>query len=94
MTEEKFDPEKLSPVVKDMKHYIKVMHNALAYVNSAMSQLRRTCEHHIVRDEDSAVCQICGEDFGWWCPESPDHKCEYPDGEEVCRFCGQPDERK
>ena len=41
-----------------------------------------------------ASCAICGQDFGWWCPKSPDHYCHYENGEYGCDYCGEPDERK
>jgi hypothetical protein len=28
-------------------------------------------------DYAGADCVICEKDFGWWCPESPDHACHY-----------------
>lgn len=43
----------------------------------------------------SASCAVCGEDFGWWCPKSPTHYCEYDENNIYgCKYCGQPDERK
>lgn len=33
----------------------------------------------------SAICAICGERLGWWCPNSPDHVCHY-EGQE-CLEC-------
>lgn len=42
-----------------------------------------------------AYCKACGKDFGWWCPESPDHICHYDKGDsDQCDFCGMPSERK
>lgn len=56
-----------------------------------------------------ATCVICGKDLGWWCPKSPNHICHYeydytkrgyltPEGgyscEELCKYCGNPSERK
>lgn len=47
-------------------------------------------------DDDccSAYCAVCGHDFGWWCPKSPDHYCHYDKGDYGCDYCGEPDERK
>lgn len=47
----------------------------------------------------SAVCSICNENYGWWCPDSPTNACDYgqEDGEydeDCCRYCGKPEERK
>ena len=50
--------------------------------------------HEGQEDDDCCFCScaICGEDFGWWCPKSPNHICEYKYG--GCIYCGEPDERK
>ena len=48
-----------------------------------------------VSDCCSASCAICGEDFGWWCPKSPTHYCEYDESDTYgCKWCHEPDERK
>ena len=44
-------------------------------------------------DSESGACWICGKDFGWYCPDSPNHACEYSQ-EEGCIYCNQPEERK
>jgi hypothetical protein len=51
------------------------------------------CTHVYQKDGDSAVCAICEEYGGWWCPDSNDHVCQYTDGE-GCDYCGQPEERQ
>lgn len=50
----------------------------------AAADLRNDCKHKIlVREPDqyghygSAECEGCFEDFGWYCPEAPDHRCHY-----------------
>lgn len=51
-------------------------------------------------DGDSAtvLCVICGENLGWFCPESETKLCEYVGGtdpaHDECFHCGQPEERK
>jgi len=55
-------------------------------------------KHKIVRDScfhEMAECAICGCLVGgWYCPDSPDHLCDYEEKEGVpryhCRYCGQP----
>ena len=38
-----------------------------------------------------ASCAICGEDFGWWCPKSPTHYCEYDESDTYgCEWCCEP----
>jgi len=41
-----------------------------------------------------ALCAICGQHFGWWCPKSPDHLCHYSKSEDDCDYCHMPMERK
>jgi len=52
---------------------------------------------------ESGICWICGKEFGWYCPDSPKHICEYRlikdfNGveyyDESCTYCHQPGERK
>ena len=58
------------------------------------------CDHvEIIERNESAVCKACGDNLGWYCPDSPNHLCDYDQGDETynpdhCRYCGQPDERK
>lgn len=43
------------------------------------------------------VCIICGEHFGWFCPEAPDKSkpyCTYETKRYGCDHCGMPRERK
>lgn len=45
----------------------------------------------------SAYCAICDKNFGWWCPDSPTHYCEYDPTNfqgEWCKWCRNPEERK
>lgn len=70
-------------------------------LNAQLKELKHDCKcyEHIINKNDCAVCDVCGEYFGWWCPESPDHVCDYnqKDGsydEDNCRYCGDPEERK
>ena len=49
--------------------------------------------HFIEKKDDSAVCDTCGKDMGWWCPNSPNHYCDYSVGE-CCNYCNEPEERK
>ena len=85
--EEKFDKKKVHPTVWLIKE-------AIGKAQLALSAFIKECSHHLVRDGESVCCQICGEDYGWWCPKSPDHKCHYSVDEDACDFCGEPSERK
>lgn len=85
--EEEFDLDKLHPSVRWMQETI-------GNAQAAFAAFQASCKHHIVRFGGAARCQICGQDFGWWCPNAPDHFCAYLQGEEQCRYCGEPNERK
>lgn len=65
------------------------------------TKLQNQCTDHVAtplnRDDltcSGAVCAICMDHLGWFCPESPNHLCDYPDDDECCTHCGQPEERK
>ena len=83
-----------------LKKQIEKLRAEIAEKEIALEDLISSCEHeHIKKNYDSAECNTCGEDFGWWCPKSPDHICDYEkeDGEydwDSCRYCGHPEERK
>ncbi len=41
---------------------------------------KKECPHEVIQEPlylDSALCGICGVDFGWYCPTSPDRLCHY-----------------
>lgn len=82
------------------KQRIEQIEKAIAELNHELQTIKLFCDHDIVKtDWDSAQCDICKEDFGHWCPDSPTHFCDYDqeDGsydEDCCRYCGNPEERK
>lgn len=64
-------------------------------LKNEMWELLRSCPHsERERKHESVYCIGCGKCFGWACPDAPNDYCEYPDGEENCRYCGDPEERK
>jgi hypothetical protein len=87
VSERELTPDERRTEIAALRAKIEVMQMEAA-------ELAMDCPHNIVQNGDSAECDICGDDFGWWCPTSPDHRCDYPDGSEYCRHCGEPDERK
>lgn len=52
-------------------HYLKINDSNLYY------EKRKECKHIVIQKNESAVCDICEDHFGWHCPESPDHTCHY-----------------
>ena len=57
------------------------------------TRLKQVCTHVYAQKYDSAVCVICENHAGWWCPDGPNNTCEY-DHDEWCIHCGDPEERK
>ena len=63
----------------------------------AHKELRDAYDAHksiIEKHHSSARCPICLKDFGWWCPKSPTHTCDYSPpgdydflGDTVRAFC-------
>jgi hypothetical protein len=91
----------LSP--SERKERIRVMKSAQENLSLALMVLSQDCPHIILEkqpedfggwpDYGAAECDICGQSFGWYCPDSPDRYCHYKVGEN-CIYCGDPDERK
>jgi hypothetical protein len=80
---------------RELKEAIEQLRAQISELNRKLWTLEEECPHDIQRHYNSMHCVICGEDFGWWCPNSPDHYCHYDKGnDDSCDYCGQPDERK
>jgi len=73
-----------------LKNLKKAAHEA----GQAFWAAHEACKHVVGKRASWAVCFVCGQDFGWWCPKSASGICSYHEGDENCRRCGQPDERK
>jgi len=71
------------------------MRHQLQFIDREIALLQDACLHQIVQDAltTAAYCLVCGKRFGWWCPASSNHCCEYIDDEE-CIHCGAPEERR
>lgn len=79
--------------------YTKKIDDLRDYVNKNQQTLYKLisdCNHLIVNfgNYETAICDICGTSFGWYCRESPTKYCQYKAGAESCMYCGQPYERK
>jgi len=84
---------------RKLKQKIKELREEVKTVQGSLSKLLDKCGHNIIKKGESAVCVICDQNLGWWCPGSPDYICEYFDSNEMCFseyciFCHQPSERK
>jgi hypothetical protein len=82
---------------RQQKAYAKKIDLLRRYINDnqqILHRLIRKCQHLIVRRIDSAICDICGTNFGWYCEKSPTKYCDYKAGSEFCIHCKISDERK
>lgn len=74
--------------------------SAKAILDSAELQYRRlkaNCNHLYQPVSESAVCLVCNDRGGWWCPGSSNGLCEYGPNDpcnDWCIHCGEPEERK
>lgn len=66
-------------LAEDVKEMVKDDDNFLNIILDSLNDAeRQSCPHFsIKRSHDSCVCIDCEKDFGWWCPDSPDHMCYY-----------------
>ena len=92
----------------DIKNEINLLKNELQEnrkaffsIQNKIENLECNCKHKDLKltNYDTAICEICGKHFSWYCPTSPTLECDYEqdDGsydEDSCRYCGGPEERK
>lgn len=83
------------------KKYIKKLENIIKSEREKIKINQSKCSHADIEVSQygSAKCNICDEEFHWYCPTSPTLECDYEqeDGsydEDCCRYCGLPEERK
>ena len=93
----------MQPAWEFLRKQIEIKKKKIKELNNQLLDLHLRCP---CRDErnwaeviikaryERAECSVCGRDFDWWCPESPNHVCRYSESEDWCDFCGQPLERK
>jgi len=80
---------------KELRVAIQKLRHEMALLSYELEDLKRSCPHEIVETKyHTAECAICNKRFGWWCPESSLHYCQYTVDYDSCDFCGQPEERK
>jgi len=92
----------------DRRNYLRKLDDIQKMLNDIVNDFKRTCNHELEVPSDfyeklakdpfhsaTGRCKGCGESFGWFCPSSPNHICNYDKyGNDSCEFCGMPDERK
>ena len=68
----------------ERKQHIRDLYCQAAGLYREAGDLRENCKHKVlVKQPDasghygSAECEGCDSDFGWYCPDSPDHRCHY-----------------
>lgn len=69
--------QKYTPTPEEHKIALAVLKEYINKLTSVRYKLIKCCPHNIVDKHESAVCTICEEDFGWFCPDSPDSICHY-----------------
>ena len=67
---------------KVLKDAIGTSERLLTLLASQIGEMKAICRdkfgHVAVEDVvGGARCDICSTEFGWYCPESPDHICHY-----------------
>jgi hypothetical protein len=62
---------------RELRDMIKIEKMKLESCQIKLDMLLKLCKHSIVKKHEFVVCEVCGDEFGWWCPESPDHACHY-----------------
>jgi hypothetical protein len=86
--------------IEELNVIIKGYHDLIQPYLNERNELILDCEHQAVPSGFmGGKCGICQTDTDWYCPDAPDHICDYEqdDGEydeDSCRYCGQPEERK
>lgn len=84
----------LTPQQTTLRDSIRLAFDRRRDADVQYQELRQQCNSHVfVNVSDDAHCAVCGQNGGWYCPDSPDHVCHY-DQNECCTFCGDPEERK
>jgi hypothetical protein len=54
------------------------LNKARREMRNAINQLKSRCQHVVDKTKTgSTKCKICGESFGWHCPQSKDSACHY-----------------
>jgi hypothetical protein len=99
-------PDERRALLDKLNAQLRPIYQAISFLEHhcphAVAPLTTTPEEYYKDDQwrsDGAHCEGCGRDFGWYCPDSPKHICdyEYEPGRfnsDDCIHCHMPDERK
>lgn len=70
--------DNLQPIKIEESLKFKILVRVKETYSSLYYEAKNKCNHSIVSESyEGAGCQHCGEDFGWYCEESPDNVCHY-----------------
>jgi hypothetical protein len=75
MTTEQLTPERRRALIVELNNRILDHQKEIRRCNTRLNMLRNECKHKVTNSSTTAFCDICGETFGWFCPESPDKVC-------------------
>ena len=68
-------PEQVRKERERIKGEIKTLEAQIRGLKAEFHQIMLACEHEFDEKVLTAICLHCGNDFGWYCPKSPDHVC-------------------
>lgn len=96
-------PEQVRKERERIKAAIKDLEAQIRGLKAEFHQIMLVCEHEFDEKVLTAVCLHCGNDFGWYCPKSPDHVCHTQcevlhgditliNGEKVATICADDEE--
>lgn len=57
---------------------LEVLEKQQSEIEKRIAEIKKNCKHKWKKNDfGGACCVICGGDFGWLCPNSPDGVCHY-----------------
>jgi len=85
---------------QELKEQINTTTDVIYSLQRKLTELKKLCKHEEIKkqkcgDTYTATCCICGK-HNWYCPDSPDNFCHYDNdtyNNDICDYCGEPNER-
>ena len=71
----KVEPNQLNK--EDYQCLLNYLNQESKYYSLKYFNYKKQCHHEIINDYESAKCEICEDNLGWFCDESPDQICHY-----------------